>query len=84
VGQQTVSLAKNYVSPRILSHHILEKMDYNKLFYTPRTLSTMIFMVLILNIYAYSWTEEIKERTKPYFYDEKNPDVFENFRWPIM
>lgn len=40
---------KFYVSPQMLSHHELEKFDYNSLFYTPRTLSTLFFTLLILN-----------------------------------
>jgi hypothetical protein len=54
VGLQTIQETKYYVSPQILSHHNLEKTDYNPVFYTPRTLSTMVFGLIMLNIFAYS------------------------------
>lgn len=54
VGIQTVQETKFYVSPQILSHHELEKRDYNKFFYTPRTLSTLFFTLLVLNFFAYT------------------------------
>jgi hypothetical protein len=54
VGIQTVQETKFYVSPQILSHHELEKYDYNFIFYTPRTLSTLIFTLLMLNFFAYT------------------------------
>lgn len=38
----------------MLSHHELEKFDYNSLFYTPRTLSTLFFTLLIMNLFAYT------------------------------
>jgi hypothetical protein len=48
-----VQETKFYVSPQILSHHNLEKYDYNSFFYTPRTISTMVFSLLALNYFAY-------------------------------
>jgi len=67
-----------------MSHHALTNHDFNKYFYTPRTLFTMGLMIVVLNIYAFRWCEELTEHTKPYFYDENHPDVFEKFRWPIF
>ena len=54
VGIQTVQETKYYVSPQILSHHQLEKFDYNQFFYTPRTLSTLLFALLVMNFFAYA------------------------------
>ena len=54
---------KFYVSPQILSHHELEKYDYNWLFYTPRTLSTMVFTLIVMNFFAYTLVP-IHESTK--------------------
>ncbi len=54
VGIQTVQETKFYVSPQMLSHHELEKKDYNQFFYTPRTLSTLVFTLLVLNFFAYT------------------------------
>jgi hypothetical protein len=38
----------------MLSHHNLEKTDYNPFFYTPRTLSTLVIALIILNAFAYN------------------------------
>jgi hypothetical protein len=62
----------------------LEKNDYNKFFYTPKTISTAVVFLLILNYCAYDGAEKLTEATKAYYYDPKNPDVFENFRWPLF
>ena len=84
VGQQTVQLTRSYVSPQVLSHNRLEKSDYNWLFYTPRTLSTMVLLLVFVNVWSYKWAEEIKQNMKPYFYDPENPDIFEDLRWPLF
>lgn len=55
---------KFYVSPQILSHHELEKRDYNPFFYTPRTLSTLVFTLLALNFFSYTLIP-IHESLKP-------------------
>jgi len=44
----------------------------------------MVLLTVILNVAAYSWSDDLIEYFKPYFYDAKNPDVFEKFRWPIF
>jgi len=43
----------------------------------------MVLLTIILNIAAYSWSDQLIEYFKPYFHDAQNPDVFEKFRWPI-
>ena len=45
---------------------------------------TLGFVASILYYYAFFISDDMKTRSKSYFYDEKNPDVFENFRWPIL
>ena len=75
---------RTYVSAKISSHHKLENVDYNKYFYTPRTMFTACIFISLIYLYSFSWCEELTQRSKPYFYDEKNPDVFEKFRWPIF
>ena len=77
-------MSRQYVSPAILSHHKLEKDDFNPLFYTPRTLTTAIMVLVVLNILAYKWCDSIKDSMKNYYFDPKNPDVFENYRWPVF
>jgi phosphatidylserine synthase 2 len=84
VGLQTVQTARIYCSPKVLSHHSLEKNDYNSFFYTPRTLSTMILFLASLNFLAYGYLDSLKLKTKAYFYDPLNPDVFEDYRWPLF
>jgi len=37
----------------MLAHHNLEKYDYNQFFYTPRSLSTMGFTFILINVLAY-------------------------------
>jgi len=32
----------------------LEKYDYNSIFYTPRTISSMVFALAVLNYFAYT------------------------------
>ena len=68
----------------MVSHHNLEKDDFNTLFYTPRTLTTLFAILIIFNLGAYFGVEELRERTKAYYYDPANPDIFENYRWPIF
>ena len=50
-------MTRNYVSPKILSHQKLEKIEYNKLFYTPRTIASLIATLLFVNYTAYYWNE---------------------------
>jgi hypothetical protein len=65
VGIQTVQETKFYVSPQILSHHELEKYDYNRLFYSPKTVSTMVFTLLMLNFFAYTIVPIQQKSTSP-------------------
>jgi len=83
VGQQTVSNVRTYVSPKILSHHKLTNFDYNKYFYTPRTLFTMMIVLSVFYFFSFGWSEELAVTMRPYYHDPKNPDVFEQWRWPI-
>lgn len=78
-----MSNVRTYVSAKILSHHKLTNMDYNKYFYTPRTLFTMGLVLGMLFTYSFGG-DALKESTKSYYYDEKNPDIFEDFRFPIL
>ena len=43
----------------------------------------MVFLTVVINMAAYTWSEELIEYMRPYFYDANNPDVFEKFRWPL-
>ncbi|CDW78531.1 phosphatidylserine synthase 2 [Stylonychia lemnae] len=54
VGIQTAQQTKDYISPQMVSHHNLEKYDYNSIFYTPRTVSSMVFALFVLNYFAYT------------------------------
>ena len=54
VGMQTSVDSRNYVSPAILSHHQLEKDEYNRLFYTPHTVTLLLLVVIILNVCSYT------------------------------
>jgi hypothetical protein len=45
---------KYYVSPQILSHHSLEKDEFSRFFYYPRTVTTMFSTLLLLNVLAYN------------------------------
>ena len=65
VGIQTVQETKFYVSPQMLSHHELEKYDYNWLFYSPKTVSTMVFTLLMLNFFAYTIVPLQQKSTGP-------------------
>ena len=38
----------------MLSHHGLEKDEFSKIFYTPRTITAMVFTLLVLNVLAYT------------------------------
>lgn len=69
VGIQTVQETKFYVSPQILSHHELEKYDYNRLFYSPKTVSTMVFTLLMLNFFAYTIVPIHQNSTAPEYLD---------------
>jgi hypothetical protein len=64
------------MSPQIMMCNKLEKNDYNKFFYTPKTITTAAMMLVVLNYCAYDGAEKLKEMTKDYYYDAKNPDVF--------
>jgi phosphatidylserine synthase 2 len=77
-------MSRSYTSPQILMCNKLEKKDYNKFFYTPRTITTAIVFLLFINFMAYDGASKLKEWTKDYYADEKNPDVFENVRWPLF
>jgi len=68
----------------MLSHNRLEKDDMNKLFLTPKTLSTMVMLLIFVNLWAYYFADQLKESTKEYFHDPENPDIFEDIRWPIF
>ena len=65
VGIQTVQETKFYVSPQILSHHELEKYDYNRFFYTPKTVTTLVFTLLMLNFFAYTIVPIHQRATTP-------------------
>ena len=67
-----------------MSHHSLEKDDFNFLFYTPRTLSTLVMIIGFINFCAYGYLDELKIKTRPYFHDPENPDVLEDYRWPFF
>jgi len=43
----------------------------------------MGFVLSILFSYSFGG-DALKESMRSFFYDEKNPDVFEDFRWPIF
>lgn len=62
----------------------LEKIDYNSFFYTPKTITTAVVFLLILNLCAYDGAEKLTLATKGYFHDPSNPDVFEKVRWPLF
>ena len=62
----------------------LEKKDYNKIFYTPRTITTGCVILVMINFCAFYWADALRESTKEYYRDPENPDVFEHFRWPIF
>ena len=47
----------------------LEKNDYNKFFYTPKTITTALFFLAMVNFFAYGGAENLKQMTKPYFHD---------------
>lgn len=84
MGIQTVSMSRNYVSPQIMMCNKLEKNDYNKFFYTPKTITTAVVLLVFLNLFANGGAEKLKEMTKDYYHDPKNPDVFEKVRWPLF
>ena len=62
----------------------LEKNDYNKFFYTPKTITTAVVFLVILNFFAYDGVEKLTQATKGYYRDPENPDVFEKVRWPLF
>lgn len=85
VGQQTVQVSRNYMSPQIMSHHKLEKDDYNQFFYTPRTISTIGFMLITLNLVAHGGLDYLRESTKEYFKTaDGREDPFEETRFPVL
>lgn len=84
MGLQTVNNVRTYVSPKIMSHHSLVNMDYNKYFYTPRTLFTLGILTMFILALAFDWCEKLKNHFKPIFHDPRYPDEFEDFRFPIL
>ena len=76
---------RKYLSPQIMSHHKLEKDDYNRFFYTPRTISTLGILLLLCNAMAFGGHDWLKEATREYFApDDDRPDPFENTRFAIF
>jgi hypothetical protein len=73
-----------YTSPKILSHHKLENIDFNKFFYTPRTLFTMCLIASIMYFAAFGGCEQLRDRFKPFFHDPNHEDVFEDIRFPVL
>ena len=67
-----------------MSHHKLEKDEFTYIFNYPRTISFIALLVIAANCLSYSFIDQIKADWKEYFKDEKNPDIFENYRWPIL
>jgi hypothetical protein len=47
-------------------------------------MTTAAMMLIFLNYCAYYGAEKMKDMTKEYYYDPKNPDVFEDYRWPLF
>lgn len=72
------------MSAQIMSHHKLEKDDYSRLFYSPRTISLIVFLVGLMNFLSYTYIEQQQEEWNDYFYDEKNPDIYREYRWPLF
>lgn len=52
VGLQTVSNDRFYISPQILAFHKLEHQEFHPFFIKPKTLTSLLLLLLILNILA--------------------------------
>lgn len=84
MGQQTVNNVRLYMSPKIMSHHKLVNTDYNKYFYTPRTLFTLALILTLVFAGAFGWCEQLKDKFKPYYTDPHHSDDYEEIRFPLL
>jgi phosphatidylserine synthase 2 len=68
----------------MLSHHTLEKDEYSHLFHYPRTITFIVALIVGANYLSDVHLEKLREQGRQYFKDDSNPDVFEDYRWPIL
>lgn len=54
MGLQTISNDRNYISPSILAFHKLEHQEFHSFFIKPKTLTSLMLLLLLLNLISRS------------------------------